>query len=223
MKLVHSLLNEIFILNDEEKVNILVVENQNLFTELLVDLNNQINKQEGGFILSKDNTPIEIFNNMILLTEFIAFEINKRTLVNKLYKRSDIISQNEDFYLKTKELYSYISEYAFNLSDYIGFDIDFLNEFSVSSILKAIDFKFREDYLTISEKIIEYMLLVRELEGDMCFVLVNLRNYISDNEIDDFYKTVLYNKLKVLIISANDYPCSVYEKKTIIDKDLCEF
>ena len=223
MKLVHYLMDEIIMLDNEDKVNMIVIENQKFFTEVLTDLSNQVNKIKGDFVLSYNNTPIDIYKYLEILTEFIPFDINKKSLVNKLLKRADIIAQNEDFILKTKELYLYISEYAQSMADYINYDIDFLYEYDVSSILKAVDFKFKYDYMSIAEKIIEYMLLVREFENDKCFILVNLRNYINNNEINDFYKTVLYNKLKVLIISANDYPCSEYEKKIIIDKDLCEF
>lgn len=223
MKLIHALIDNIIKLGDEEKVNLLVVENQKLFTVLLTDLFNQINKLEGRFILSYDNAPIEIFKNMELVTEFIPFEINKKSLLNKLYKRVNSIAENEDFILKTRELHSYIREYAQSLAEDINHDIDFSYECDISYILRAVNFRFKEDYSSIAEKIIDYMILVREFDGDKCFVLVNLRNYISDSEIDEFYKTVLYHKLKVLIISASDYPSSAYEKKLIIDKDLCEF
>ena len=135
----------------------------------------------------------------------------------------DTIAQGEDFLIKTKELYLFISEYAKILSEEIDHDIDFIYEYDISNILKTIDFKFKEDYESLAEKIIDYMLLVREFDSEKCFILLNLRNYISDEEIDDFYKTVLYNKLKVLIISANDYEHSDYESKIVIDSDLCEF
>lgn len=221
MKLAYHLLSSPIKIN-EESVNILVIENQKIFSEILTDLSNQMNKTKGNVVLSYDNTPIEISKNMEVITEFIPFELNKRSILSKLLKRVDTIAQNEVFFMKTKELSSQISEYAQLLADEIEFDIDFLHEYEVSCILKAINFKLRDDYASISEKIIDYMLLVREFENDKCFVLVNFRNYVSNSEISDFYKTVLYNKLKVLIVSASDYPLSPYETKTIIDMDLCQ-
>jgi CRISPR-associated protein Csn2 len=221
MKLAHHLLSSPLKIT-EEKVNILVIENQKFFLELLTDLNNQVNKIKGNVVLSFDNTPIEISKNLEMITEFIPFELNKRNILSKLLKRADAISQSESFFMRTKELYSQISEFAQLLADEIEFDIDYLLEYEVSCILKAINFKLRDDYASISEKIIDYMLLVREFENDKCFVLVNFRNYVSNSEIIEFYKTVLYHKLKVLIVSASDYPLSSYETKTIIDMDLCQ-
>ena len=223
MKLTHPLINVHIILDDEEKVSILVVENQHFFTELLIDLHNQINKISGKFVLSEDNKPIDIYKNVEVLSEFISFEINKRTLLNKLLQKADLIAQNEENYMITRQLYSEISQYAALIANNTSFDIDYLYEYEVSSILKAINFRFKEDYSSISEKVIDYMLLVREFVSDKCFVLVNFRSYISDEEINEFYKTILLNKLKVIIISGYNHQNSPYEKKTIIDKGLCEF
>ena len=223
MKIVHPLISEIINLSNESKVNILVIENQKLFTSILTELYGQINNCKGEFVFSIDNSPKEISKNIEIITQFIPFEINKKTLIGKLLKKMDTIAQGEDFLIKTKELYLFISEYAKILSEEIDHDIDFIYEYDISNILKTIDFKFKEDYESLAEKIIDYMLLVREFDSEKCFVLLNLRNYISDEEIDDFYKTILYNKLKVLIISANDYEHSDYESKIVIDSDLCEF
>ncbi len=222
MKLVHYLINENIDFSNELNVNVLILENQRFFTNILIDLFNQLDNNKGDFVLSIDNKPVEISKNVEIITQFIPFELNKRSLITKLLKKMDTIAQNEDFIIKTKELYSHISEYAQSLADIIEYDIDFLYQYDISSLLKIINFSFKEDYSSISEKIIDYMLLVRELDTDKCFVLINLRNYIDGSEIDDFYKTILYNKLKVLIISASDYPYSDYEHKIIIDKDLCE-
>ena len=58
MMLAHPFINEHIMLDDEQKVNMLVVENQNLFTELIVDISNQINKYKGNFVLSNEHKPI---------------------------------------------------------------------------------------------------------------------------------------------------------------------
>lgn len=223
MKLVHPLINEVINLSDETKINILVIENQRLYTGFLTDLYNQLNNCKGEFVFSIDNSPKEISKNIEIIAQFIPFEINKRTLISKLFKKMDTVAQGEEFLIKTKELYSYISEYAKVLSEELDHDVEFIYEYDISNILKVIDFKFKEDYESLAEKILDYMLLVREFDSEKCFVLLNLRNYIPDKEIDDFYKTILYNKLKVLIISASDYKLSEYENKIIIDTDLCEF
>lgn len=223
MKLVHELINEVINLDNEEKVNTLIIENQSFFTKILIDFYNQLNNETGEFVLSRDNIPIDIARNLEIIIDFIDFKINKKDLLNKLMKYIDFIATDDNMLMKTNEMKTLINNFAFEISENIEFDVDFTLDYDISYILKAINFKFKEDYTNLSEKLIEYMLLIRKFDNDKCFVLVNIRNYIKDSEIDEFYKTILYNKLKVLVISAKEYPTSDYELKIIIDKDLCEF
>ena len=223
MKLVHRNINKVINLNSEEKINVLIVEHQSLLRELIEDLHNQINKEKGDFILSVDDKPTEIHKYMEIYLDVFALQINKRTLINKLYKSLDVISQNEDLILKTKELYSYIGEYIHGLINETDFELEFLLEYEISRVLKGVDLKFTDSNKSLIEKLIDYMELIYALEGEKCFVFVNLRDFILDNEINEFYKTVLYNKFKILLINAKDYSNSVYEERIIIDEDLCEF
>lgn len=93
MKLVHPLISEIINLSNESKVNILVIENQKLFTSILTELYGQINNCKGEFVFSIDNSPKEISKNIEIITQFIPFEINKKTLIGKLLKKMDTIAQ----------------------------------------------------------------------------------------------------------------------------------
>ena len=89
MKLVHPLISEIINLSNESKVNILVIENQKLFTRILTELYGQINNCKGEFVFSIDNSPKEISKNIEIINQFIPFEINKKTLIGKLLKKME--------------------------------------------------------------------------------------------------------------------------------------
>ena len=69
MKLVHPLISEIINLSNESKVNILVIENQKLFTSILTELYGQINNCKGRFVFSIDNSPKEISKNIEIITQ----------------------------------------------------------------------------------------------------------------------------------------------------------
>lgn len=223
MKLVHEFINSTIKLNLEDRVNILIVENQSFMNEIIYDLYDQTQKRPGKFVLAVNDAPVEVSDYLELIIDPFSLKINKTTIINKVLKSFNEISQNEDFLIKTKELYSIINNYVYMLSDQIDNEIEFLYEYEISRILKAMSMKFKEEYTTIQEKLVEYMLLIREWDRNKCFVLVNLRDYITNEEIDEFYKTVLYNKLSVLIIGTSNYPKSKFEEKVTIDQELCEF
>lgn len=201
----------------------LVIENQDLFTAFISDVNDQINGLEGRTVMSLDNNPVKISSNLEMISQYIPFDINTRTLITKLHKKFEDYTFNEKYFLQSNKLQQKIIEYLFMLSGELDFDVEFNNELNLINLFKAVELKFNENYNSISEQIIEYMKIDKYFNSDKCYILVNIRDYINDNEIDEFYKLILYNKIKVLIISGGDHPKSEYEEKHLIDFDLCEF
>lgn len=223
MKIVYPDINKVFNLSIEDKVNMLVIENQDLFTAFISDVNDQINGLEGRTVMSLDNNPVKISSNLEMISQYIPFDINTRTLITKLHKKFEDYTFNEKYFLQSNKLQQKIIEYLFMLSGELDFDVEFNNELNLINLFKAVELKFNENYNSISEQIIEYMKIDKYFNSDKCYILVNIRDYINDNEIDEFYKLILYNKIKVLIISGGDHPKSEYEEKHLIDFDLCEF
>lgn len=222
MKIVYPKIDAVFHLSREDKVNVLVIENQKLFVEILSDINDQINGLEGKMVLSIDNISCLISQNLELISEYVPFDVNKKNLIIKLYKKLNNIAVNEEFFIKNKSLNTNIIDFALEVSNELDNEFEFNAEIDPINIFKIIDFKFNQS-LNLTEKIIEYIKIVRDYDKEKCFILVNLRNYISLDEIDEFYKMILYNKFKVLIISGGDHPKSEYEEKIVIDEDLCQF
>lgn len=222
MKIVYPKIDAVFHLSREDKVNVLVIENQKLFVEILSDINDQINGLEGKMVLSIDNISCLISQNLELISEYVPFDVNKKNLIIKLYKKLNNIAVNEEFFIKNKSLNTNIIDFALEVSNELDNEFEFNAEIDPINIFKIIDFKFNQS-LNLTEKIIEYIKIVRDYDKEKCFILVNLRNYISLDEIDEFYKMILYNRFKVLIISGGDHPKSKYEEKIVIDEDLCQF
>lgn len=78
------------------------------------------------------------------------------------------------------------------------------------------------EYETLSEKIIDYMLNVRQFEGEKLFILVNYRNYVVKSEAEAFIKTIIGHKIKLLLIEGSEREKLRNENRIIIDTDLCE-
>jgi len=222
MKIMHPLFSEPINIDNEIKINNLVIENQKVFTNMLVDISNQINQYSGEFVLSIDHAPIDIHKNCELITTFVPFDINRKNLVNKLLQKIQSIAIAEDFVMQTHTIKATNLKYIYDILEKLDYSIDISDDFDISYILKGADMKFSNDYDSLAEKLIDYMITANSLENEKCYILVNLRCYLNDNEVEEFYKTALYNKLKILIISGNDNKVLLNEKKTIIDKDLCQ-
>lgn len=53
------------------------------------------------------------------------------------------------------------------------------------------------------------------------FITLNLRSYISDNEMNKFVNDVVVCVYKLLMLENTDYPIIEHEKRYIIDVDKC--
>lgn len=81
----------------------------------------------------------------------------------------------------------------------------------------------RDEYDDPLERLLDYMELVREFDRDKLFVLVGMRSFFSDREMEMFLKTVLSHGFRVLLLDSVDRERIRYERRLTIDRDLCEF
>ena len=175
---------------DADSVNCLVIENQGLLSRIMRDLYDQINGQEGRSVLSENDRVLPIGKNMELLSQFVPFQISQRHLVNKAISVLHQIAMDEVHYMRTAELMSEIERYLLELSmDTVG-DIEFTGA-TAEILLKACGLSFSEDYDSLAEKLIDYFELVTEYERKKLFVLMNVRSFLSDMEMEQFIQTAL--------------------------------
>ena len=146
MMLVHPYITEEIVFN-ENIINILVIENQPFFAEIISDIYNQTLRLPGRVVLSDDNIPIEIHKHMKLLTQIVPFDINERTLTSKFYSALKNIAVDEEHYYNTQEMIAKIKQYIFNLYDSFDYDLTIEDDIDISNLLKLFGLKFNEECL----------------------------------------------------------------------------
>lgn len=207
--------------NNEFSVSILVIENEIFFCNTVQDIYAQINGSDGKYVLSDNNETISWSKNAELITQYVPFEINKKNLLTKLYSKLKTEALKEN-YAETCELSGKISEYILKISHAVDAEIVFDENPDISGLFKLANVQFEEMGESIAEKMISYMLNVKELEGDKLFIAVDLKSYLDKEKLTEMYKTVFLHKLHLLLIESTDKETLKGEKKYIIDKDLCE-
>ncbi|MCD8049565.1 MAG: type II-A CRISPR-associated protein Csn2 [Clostridia bacterium] len=220
IKLVHPQI-ERKIIFEENTFTGIVVENQKLFYRLMCDFVSQCGGSGGGFVLSENDAPIEMSKNAEIVSQFVPFEINRKTLLNKIYSAFEKTAVNEAYYIKTQELISEVERYVMDLS--YEFSADFIcDKIGAANIIKAAGLRLNEDYDSIIEKIIDYMEVVREFETERMYVFINMRSYFDDDEMSEFAKTAMNHKFKFMLLDSSERKILPHEKRITIDVDLCE-
>ena len=206
---------------EEDKVPCLVIENATFLRRLLEDIYNQQNGCGGFCVLSEHDTPISIAKFLDLTTSFIPFELNRKSLLNKILASMEKTAQNETFFIKTQEFLSHAETYMSDLSYEQICELEF-DKLSVASLLKAFGIRIYEEEQTTLLKVMNYMELVREYDRDKLFVFVNLRDFFEEKEVELFLESALSHKFHILLIDSHEHTLHSCENRRILDSDLCE-
>lgn len=199
----------------------LVLEHPKLLLDFLMDLKMQIEKLDGRAVLSENDVPIEISQHMELITDFVFFDLNKKSLITKIITALDKMAKGEVFYERTLAFLSSVENYVGDLC--MEFDADIACEIpTVTAILKSVGLHIETESTSLAENIYTYMKLVREFDRDKLFVFLNLRSFLKQDELEQFMKTVVDHDFKVLLVDNYAYPLLKNEHRLLIDKDLCE-
>lgn len=206
---------------NEDKVLTLVIENQHMFYSIISDIQVQLDGNDGEFVLSDNYTPLDTRKNIELISQLIPFSVNQKELLSKLYGYIKKKAVNEELYQATQEILSRISEYLFQLTEDEEGELIITVPEDISGILKAYDLRFNDNDMTLSEKLLEYMINSNVFKAKNLFVIVNLRSYLTNNQTEQLFKSALLKKLQLLCIESFEHERLSNEDVIIIDKDMC--
>lgn len=219
-RLIHPEIGSVFEFR-ENAVNTLVVENQSFFRKTVSDLYTQTIGNRGDFVLSEDYSPVNISQNIELITQFVPFEINRKNLIGKICTAAEANALGEKHYKRTQELVTEVERFF----DELLFDYPFSFEYSklnITNLLKSAGILISENYDNELEKIKDYLLLSIEFEREKIYVFVNMRSFFADEELEAFLREMCSMKVHILLIDNVEHKKLSMEKRVIIDKDLCE-
>lgn len=204
----------------ENKINVIVIENQKLFRKVVIDFIAQSEGESERFVLSEDFEPLEFSKKVAVIPDIFNIDFSSKKILTGINRKiCEDFSEEEKFYK------------ARNILNEIGNEIVFSSDFNLcfseietfEDIVKMFDFKISSDETELIDKITEYMKIQRLFFRKEIFVFINLKNCFSENELESFYQWVFYNKFKVVVIEGFQRNIPLKEENmVIIDEDLCE-
>ena len=221
MKLIYKDVGHI-ISFDNGYVNELVIENKYIFFNMVNHATIQSDGGKGDFLLSVSDKPVEFNRYADVTVQFAPFQINRKSLLTKLYAALEQNALRAENYKETGELLNEMERYVLQLSEDLPFEVD-CQRLSIGSIIKAVSPEIDEVDKTHLEKVFAYMELVRELDRDRLFIMINMRTYFSNDEMETFIESVCLHGFKVLLIESTSQKRLKNTKRYTIDEDLCEF
>jgi CRISPR type II-A-associated protein Csn2 len=219
MRLVNANYNIDINLN-ENSTTVISIENPELFTNFVFDLKTQCESGSGNFVLSSDNKELRLDKCSDFILNPFDLDVNGKRFYTKFLKELQELSREND-YEDFIELNSSTLQYIEKVVDSLPYVITYNTEITETDLYKLYNVKIEDDCGTLAEKIANYVKISQQLLNTKIIFFVNLKDYISVNDLIEVYKEFYYNKIHLIIIEARKNDSIEGEYSVIIDKDNC--
>lgn len=214
--------NNIIISND--KVLSLEIENKSYFYRVVNDFNNITKDSSIKNINFYDDNgkELELSNKINVIIDYFNIDFNSKKILNMLYKSlKDEIDEITNTQINT--YYNKIKKIIFKKLINFNLLLSINEEYEIDTIFKLLKIS-----IDCKDSLLDNLLLLIDIENllkiNELIVLVNIKQYLSSDELAELYKYSLYNGVKVLLIDSQNYKMTIErEKKIIIDSNLDEF
>lgn len=204
----------------ENIVSIIVLEDVKLRLPLINELFSQTSGKEGNWLLFENDKSFDLGKKVELILEPLTLTLNNKKVKTKLYQDIKTIAQDYCF-SQWLEVHSQICNYLENMLDKLPYPIKYDEDWDVSEILKAYNVELVEEYDNIFEKLYNYIKLVNTVCGTEIFVMVNIKQYLTDDQITELYKMAAYGKIQLVLIEFSINNKRDCEELYILDNDDC--
>ena len=205
---------------DDTEVTTFVIENKNLYLKVAKDIYCQSKGESGDIKLSDNDELIKISNSVEMITDFIGFEPDNKKIITKSCKMLETDLQQGEYYYSVMELLSKIEQLMDDASAQFPFSLMF-DGISIAALIKMASPKPVDDSDSEVMHIYNYMEMVREVLGERLFVMVGMRDFFSDADMQVFVNNAVSHKYRVLLLESRESVLLDNERRMILDNDIC--
>lgn len=220
MKLYHPVFESPISLT-EGKVNVIIIENENLLYSMVKEFKDALSGMETKYLLSTDISELCLHNNVDLITDVLNFNPCDKKIISAISKDMEKIAMDDEHYMKTVEIVSMVQKYIGDLLDDFNCPVDIMSEFDFFGIMKGANFSFSIQSDTLVERICDYVRLVSRYMNKSIFSFVNLKHFVTNEDLEKLYSFFEYEKYHLILFEGTQKQYIPGEQHLVIDKDLC--
>lgn len=225
MKLVFSGLERAMVLKPGE-VSTLQVENAALFAHVVLSLRSGLGRMAiEPYSVWDGETEIKVGDALMLVTDPINLPWDEKSLASGLMKRIEReYLEDEELRMRvdsaTQEIKADLMTLGFGFNSDIGFNL----EWDLKKYLKLLGFgvAFQEEK-SFLDNLLNFLSLALDAGNKKTLVFVNLKTFLTENELKTFMEQVFFLKINVLLLeNKHDSMSYGHEHKYTIDLQFLE-
>lgn len=204
----------------ENTVNVLVLEDPVQFSEIVYLLKCDEKVLESPFVLSESDKFLQISKEMEIIVDPFSLDFNSRKIQQQLYKEMEIVAT--EFDVEKAEVNGRMLYLIEGIQERLQYqNIAYNLEFSWENLLKLYQVHFEPLCESLLEKLVEYIKIASNLLNLKVIGFVNLKLYLTEEQLHYLYEIAFYNKVNLLLIENIENTQLEEEKLYIVDKDKC--
>ena len=207
---------------DASDVWTLVCEDPHQFVRLAESLFRQVKGEEGSWRLYDNGKSADIAKLAVFVCDYFSVSLTDKKAANLLQEQLKKLAFDENHTVATHEILSALERYAQLLSEDIDYSTS-VGDVEFSQIAKIISIAFLDEAQNITERLMDYVTLLGRLTPTKLLVCVNLRSYLTEEELHGFFVHCIDCGICLLCIESS-FKCVLPDKRVLVcDKDMCEF
>lgn len=205
----------------ENRISIFVIENVSKRLSIIRTLYEQILGGIGPWLLAEREKAYDLNKKCDIVLEPFSLEMNSKKVKTKLYQEIKGIA-DEECYESGLELHSNICNYLEKVLEKVPYPMEYIESWDVDNILKMYNVRLLEECDDLYEKLLNYIKLMNQICGIQLFFFVEIKQFLTEQQLFELYKTVSYSKIQLILIEFNiTGDRNAEEDVYILDKDDC--
>ena len=203
---IFSLENDIIF--KEEYINVLQIQDKKLFTNVINSLNDNINNIEDTkerIIILDNDIEIKIEKEVLMIIDVFNIDFNQKKIQSALYNKIEKIYKQE--FERMSEFQTIFQKLQLNVLDVFNefpFEFNYKESIGIQEYLKLLGLKISNNKGKIIDTVFSLIDVVEYLSVAKLLVFVNLKLYLSDDELNEIYKYAMYKKVNILLIETGE-------------------
>lgn len=196
------------------------IENRNFYLKLMDSFLN--NDNDFIFYLEK-NELVDISKRALIINDIYNISPNNKKILNSLYKRINEKMLNQQIKDNIQNinlnLLNILEEISLNLNLSIDYDLDL----DITKILSLYKFSFKEDSISLVDKLITYIKANMEIMNVTFVISFNIIQLLSNDDLILFQKELELLNISLINFNFIGKTTNKFIEYTTIDDDLCEY
>lgn len=221
MKLAHIALENQIDFKDD-KIVFWNIEDTQIYYEFVRELKNQIDGEDGNFVLSNNLKSLKLDSNAEIIVGPFDMAFDSKKIANLISKRIVQTAVEDEYFIKFQTIEKSIMEYLRNLIIDADLPVE-VGPIEIENLIKASSFKTSESN-SFYDNLVNYVSLLLNLSKPKLLILVDIKRYIKQGFFAEFLNFLQYEDVNVLFVDCFLRKILNNGARTyFLDKDHCEF